>query len=563
MSSPTTVAVTSTLSARGHWQANVGLKLMIGSSSARGPVSAPASGSRARRAPELADGHQAGDHQQQGGERGEQDGLRRPGRRPGAGRGAADRDDAERDAAAEQHVAGAVRGDGADQRGDADDDQRPGGGLRGGLAEGVDQHRDREDGAAAAERAQAEPDEQAGDDGDRQEAEGHAVRVGIRADQVQADLARRCRRSRRPRPAAAGGVEQGRGDRGAVAAGAVHPHLAGGHLVEPRSAARGAGCSRRRRCGRRRARRCGGRRGRSPRGGGGPGRGRRRSRSGTTPARGRCRRPSPAGVPVACGGGPVDADADQLALRLGDALGGLAEQGERGAPRDQPAEVGREAAVEAEVERCRATWPAANAVRLRRSTTHSPASMRRRSSAGSACAGADRSGCGRAGGVGGRHVRVVGRLGAEAGEQLADVGLLVLGEHRVGPASPGRWSRTVASDWVAEQNEPKPWVGNTSAASGSSVGQPVGRGVLVRGPGRRCARRRAGPGGRWRRTAASRRRRRRDLLAGRSASVERVGEVGEGVAGGGQRGDPHPVADLDDLRRRGSGCGRRRPRRPR
>ena len=47
----------------------------------------------------------------------------------------------------------------------------------------------------------------------------------------------------------------------------------------------------------------------------------------------------------------VDADADQLALRLGDVLGGLAEQGDGRAPGDQPAEVGREAAVETEVER--------------------------------------------------------------------------------------------------------------------------------------------------------------------------------------------------------------------
>ena len=31
---------------------------------------------------------------------------------------------------------------------------------------------------------------------------------------------------------------------------------------------------------------------------------------------------------------------------------------------------------------------------------------------------------------------------------------------------------------MAEQNEPKPWVGNTSAASGSTVGEPVRRGVL-------------------------------------------------------------------------------------
>ena len=41
-------------------------------------------------------------------------------------------------------------------------------------------------------------------------------------------------------------------------------------------------------------------------------------------------------------GGAVDADPDQLALGLGDVLGGLAEQGDRRAPGDQPAEVGGE-----------------------------------------------------------------------------------------------------------------------------------------------------------------------------------------------------------------------------
>ena len=51
----------------------------------------------------------------------------------------------------------------------------------------------------------------------------------------------------------------------------------------------------------------------------------------------------------------------------------LAEQRQGGAPRHQPAEVGGELAVEAEVVACPATCPAAKAIRLRRSTTHSPA----------------------------------------------------------------------------------------------------------------------------------------------------------------------------------------------
>ena len=72
MSRPTAVAVTSTLSARGHWQAKVGLKVMIGSSK-------PAAGLLLRgvRAPSapLAYGHQQADAQHQDGEGGEQHGL--------------------------------------------------------------------------------------------------------------------------------------------------------------------------------------------------------------------------------------------------------------------------------------------------------------------------------------------------------------------------------------------------------------------------------------------------------------------------------------------------------
>ena len=69
---------------------------------------------------------------------------------------------------------------------------------------------------------------------------------------------------------------------------------------------------------------------------------------------GRERRELPVGPVLGAAGGlggrAVDADPDQLALGLGDVLGGLAEQGDRGAPGDQPAQVGRERAVEAEVE---------------------------------------------------------------------------------------------------------------------------------------------------------------------------------------------------------------------
>ena len=38
--------------------------------------------------------------------------------------------------------------------------------------------------------------------------------------------------------------------------------------------------------------------------------------------------------------------ADELALSLSDLLGGFSQQGQRGTPGDEPAEVGRELAVE-------------------------------------------------------------------------------------------------------------------------------------------------------------------------------------------------------------------------
>ena len=50
------------------------------------------------------------------------------------------------------------------------------------------------------------------------------------------------------------------------------------------------------------------------------------------------------------GGRAVDTDAHQLALGLGDLLRGLAEQSQRRVPRDQPAQVGHEAAVQVEAE---------------------------------------------------------------------------------------------------------------------------------------------------------------------------------------------------------------------
>src|SRR5690606_38343159 len=87
-------------------------------------------------------------------------------------------------------------------------------------------------------------------------------------------------------------------------------------------------------------------------------------------------------------------------------------------------------------------------------------------------------GCVRAGGVGGTHVGVVGRVGAQAGEQLADVGLLILGQRRVllllladrrlgGRGLGGR----------AERAEPVG--GEHLGGIGQLGGEPVCRGVLM------------------------------------------------------------------------------------
>ena len=151
------------------------------------------------------------------------------------------------------------------------------------------------------------------------------------------------------------------------------------------------------------------------------------------------------------------------------------------------------------------TCPAANAVRVRRSTSHSPASSRARSAALSAGSGADRSGARRAGGVGRAHLGVVRRPGVQPGQQLRHPRLLVLGQGRVGAPSPARssrpWPRTGSPSrscrtrgWAAPA--PRPAARRPAGAPRRTGGAP-GRGC---GPGR------AGPGGRSNRTAATRRR---------------------------------------------------------
>ena len=167
VSSPTTVAVTTTLRARGHWHMKVGLNVMIGSSSRGRSTGAAWSPRDRRRVRSWRTVIRPRDHQHQRREGGQEHRLGDRGRQVRPRDGAADGDRAERDPAGEQHVAGPSGGDGPREGGDPDDDERPGGRLRGGLTE-REEHGDGQDGAAAAERTQAEPDERAGDDGEEE-----------------------------------------------------------------------------------------------------------------------------------------------------------------------------------------------------------------------------------------------------------------------------------------------------------------------------------------------------------------------------------------------------------
>ena len=245
------------------------------------------------------------------------------------------------------------------------------------------------------------------------------------------------------------------------------------------------------------------------------------------------------------GGGSVDADADQLALGLGDILGALAQEGDGGAPGDEPAEVRGEAAVEPEVERARGVPGREGGARAQVDDPLTGLDAvpqlvgvgdRRRREVG----------FGRAFGVGRSHVGVVGRPGAETGQQLLDVGLLVLGQDRVGLllAADGR-RRRVRLGGRAERAEAvrREHLGLVR----EQVGQPVSRGVLV-------AHERVGvlvpeevgtTGGAVQQRPAGKH---ADVLVAVCCGfAEQVGEVGERVAGGCQRGDAHPSTHLDDL----------------
>ena len=174
---------------------------------------------------------------------------------------------------------------------------------------------------------------------------------------------------------------------------------------------------------------------------------------------------------------------------------GRAEQGDRGAPGDDPAEVGDGVAVGGRRTACRARAPGRTGSRERRSTTHSPPSMRRRSSVASASAGrrqVDRSGALL---VGRAHVRVVGGEGVEPGDELADEHVLVDLQRGVAQRPGGRRSTPSPTVLVARQNEPKPCVGNTSASVGDLGRRSCASSATARGPGPRSRRGRSGRGG--------------------------------------------------------------------
>ncbi len=258
------------------------------------------------------------------------------------------------------------------------------------------------------------------------------------------------------------------------------------------------------------------------------------------------------------GVGAVDPDPHQLALGVGDLLS-LSPSRVSGAPQrtSQPRYVANEPSrpKPSAPGRCEA----AKAVRCRRSTTHSPrvdpppqldrlGQVRRRQ-------------VGRVGpgGVAGRHVGVVGRVGGEPVEQLAGPGLGVLGEHRV--AAPLAADRRAGRRGLGRRAEAAEAVGREQRrVVGQLVGQAVRRGVLVVGElVRVLGSEQVGASGRavQQRPAAEG----RDLGpgAGVGEGVGQVVKVWPGVASAVTRMRCPPRR----RRRRRRACARRRRRRPR
>ena len=153
VSSPTALAVTTTLTARGQSHTKRGVKAMIGSNASSDRPGAAA-------AVPLPGDHDGGNDQHQDRERREQDRRGDAGRQVGAVPGPGHAQDAEQQALGHPDPSGPGVGDHPGQRGDPDDDQRPGRRRDRALPQHVDQGRHGQDRAAATERAEAQPDQQ-------------------------------------------------------------------------------------------------------------------------------------------------------------------------------------------------------------------------------------------------------------------------------------------------------------------------------------------------------------------------------------------------------------------
>ena len=218
------------------------------------------------------------------------------------------------------------------------------------------------------------------------------------------------------------------------------------------------------------------------------------------------------------------------------------------APGDQPAEVRREPAVDAEVQGAGRVAGGEGGPVPQVDDPLAGLDAAAQLGGVGALGGAQVRG-GRAGTVGRSHLRVVGRPGAEPGEQLADIGLLVLREDGVGLllAADGR-RRRLGLGGRAERPEA---VGREHlGVVGEQVGQLVGRGVLVSDEvvGVLDPEQVGAAGGAVQQRAAGE-------DADRGVPVRQgVGQVGERMTGRGQRGQPHPFPDLDGLAVRDRGA---------
>ena len=222
----------------------------------------------------------------------------------------------------------------------------------------------------------------------------------------------------------------------------------------------------------------------------------------------------------------------------------------------QPAQVGHELSPYSKLSdpgRC----PAANARRLRRSTTHSPGGDAPTDLRGVGHRRRDQVGGGRAGGVGRGHPGVVrrdNRQGPRAAMRRrsprrgSSAGLTCRSSPMVEPSAPGPAGRAEAAEAVRgidrrlAGKQPRPAAGPTRAAP--RRGRRVLGAEQVGPPGRPVQQRAAGE--------------HRDQLAG-SGVLKRVGQVRERVPGGGDHPYPHRRPDRHHVAVDDRGSGRTPP----